>query len=150
MLKRRVGEHRSRLERQETGLKSSLDAIKRLQTESGPLRAALDRLSREKTALVGRTTIGRDSSGTSGGGDGEEEPQAEKSGALQSVSVEELERVTRENVQRATELENKKVSLQTRCRKLQVGGLRTLMHVCVALQQLWPFFGGAKNRYMST
>lgn len=105
MLRRRVGEHASRLQRLEAGLKLHLEAIQRLQTEETTIKIDVARLAKEKIVLLSRAGIN----------------MGEKGGGIAEWSSDELAELVRQKAQRAAELESEKYRLQARCRELQVG-----------------------------
>lgn len=134
MLNRRVGEHKSRLDKQETGLRSISERISQLEAECKVLRIAVDLLSSKKNTLLARTRVTNGSSSGRGGGDAgsaSSSGEGERCGMTDDsvFSMEKVERTTRENLERVAELEKGKERLQNQCRKLQVRGA---LQACVS------------------
>lgn len=109
VLRRRVGEHASRLKRQEEGLKTHQESIQRLEVEKVKLGASVARLSKEKRALISRAgvVVGDDGNGASGA-------------VADDPGEDGLRALIREKGDRTAELEAEKERLQARCRELQV------------------------------
>ena len=115
MLRRRVGEHASRLQRQEAGLKTHFDSIQRLQVEEAELKSSIARLSKTKRDLLLRAGCawagagGRDDGGEGAGGT-----------AGSELGEEELRALAHQKAENASDLESEKDRLQAHCRELQV------------------------------
>lgn len=115
MLRRRVGEHASRLQRQEAGLKTHFESIQRLQVEEAELKSSIARLSKTKRALLSRAGCtragagGRDDGGEGAGGT-----------ADSKLGEEELRALAHQKAKNASDLASEKDRLQARCRELQV------------------------------
>lgn len=122
-LRQRVGEHATRLQRQEAGLKTYLESVQRLQTEETKLLVSIARLSKEKTDLLSRAGSlevgdgGGDSSGYDEGGDG----GGRKGEGIEELGQDGMRVLLRQKEQSAAEMEREKDRLQARCRELQVG-----------------------------
>lgn len=115
MLRRRVGEHASRLHRQEAGLKTHFDSIQRLQVEEAELKSSVAHLLKTKRALLSRAGCAR--AGVSGRDGGRE---GAGSSAGSELGEEELRALAHQKAENASDLESEKGRLQARCRELQV------------------------------
>lgn len=113
VLGRRVGEHASRLQRQEAGLKTHIEAIQRLQADEKKLSISHGLISREKDTLLSRAGLDVSAGPTSGEGGGDSEKGDE-------LGEERAQAVMLEKGKEAAELEGEKDRLQARCRELQV------------------------------
>lgn len=114
-LRQRVGEHATRLQRQEAGLKTYLESVQRLQAEETKLLVSIARSSQEKTDLLSRagSLVVSDGGIDSGGGDGKGE-------GIEDLGEDGMRAVLRQKQQSAAEMEREKDRLQARCRELQV------------------------------
>ncbi|CAM9280571.1 unnamed protein product [Scytosiphon promiscuus] len=142
VLRKRVGEHSTRLQRQEAGLKTYLESVQRLQAEETKLLVSIARLSKEKSALLSRAgcvgvagggggagdVAGSDGGGgggndTGGGGDGGDGCRDKDEGGggegEGEVGEGKMRALLHEKEQRVADLEREKDRLQGRCRELQ-------------------------------
>lgn len=100
-----MGEHATRLKRQEEGLQTHLESIQGLQVEEGKLNVSVARLSMEKRALLLRA------------GFVDASDEGAVSGEIDVTKISEVVLEKRETVAR---LECRKDQLQKRCREMQV------------------------------
>ena len=115
MLRRRVGEHASRLKKLEAGLKTHLESIQQMQVEEARLSVSVARLSKEKSTAL--SCLGP---GIADGVKGYVEEGGGTGNADSGAGEERLMALVRENRERTAELEREKERLQARCRELQV------------------------------
>lgn len=101
VLRRRVGEHASRLQRLEAGLKLHLEVIQRLQAEETTMKIDVARLTKEKVVLLSRAGIALSEDG-------------------RGIADSELSELVRQKEDTAAKLECEKDRLRARCRELQV------------------------------
>lgn len=119
MLRQRVGEHSTRLRRQEAGLKTHFDAIQRMQAEEVGLKASVARLSKEKRVLMLRAGLA-----TAGAPKGSDNHAKGKGGSVgDELGEEELRELARQKADKASDLNIEKGRVQARCRELQVRGV---------------------------